>query len=99
MSSIVPTTPGLMTGAPTRARIGIDEADDLDAQFLAPLEQLLRQRHGRGAGADEQQPLARADLPAHPFERQPPADDERDRPARPQSAKTPRPMTSAGNQK
>ena len=39
--------------------IGIDEADDIDAELLPPLEQLARQHDRRRAGADQQQPLAR----------------------------------------
>ena len=56
---MVPITPGLITGAPTFARIGIDEADDLDAELLPPLEQLPGQRDCRRSGADDQQTFAR----------------------------------------
>ena len=80
-------------------RIGIDEADDLDAELVAAREELARQVDGRGAGADEQQPLARPDPAAQPLEDHAPAD-------RPASItrtaairNTPRPMMSAGNQK
>ena len=78
MSSMVPMTPGLITGVPTRGRIRIDEADDLDAEFLASLEQLARQADGGRSGADEQQPLARRHAARQPLEHQPPADDEQD---------------------
>ena len=77
MSSIVPMTPGLITGRADPRRIGVDEPDDLDAELDAALVQLARQRHGRGARADEQQPLARPDRAAQPLEDQAPADDER----------------------
>ena len=74
MSSIVPITPGIEDRRADARRIRIDEADDLDAELVPPLEQLARQRDGRRAGADEQQPLARADLPAQPLEGHAPAD-------------------------
>ena len=74
----VPTTPGLMSDVPTSCRIGVDEADQLDAELLPAIEQLLRQRHGGGAGADDQQALGRADAQREPLEREPPAGDQDD---------------------
>ena len=53
-------------------RIGVDEADDIDAELLAPFEQLARQHDGGGAGADEQQPLARRQVVDQPLERRAP---------------------------
>ncbi len=58
---MVPMTPGLMSDVPTQCRIGVDEAHQLDAELLPAIEQLLRQRHGGAAGADDEQPLRRPD--------------------------------------
>ena len=57
--------------------IGVDEADDLDAEFAAPLVEFARQRDRCGARADQQQVLVRADVARDPLERHPPADHER----------------------
>ena len=59
--------------------IGIDETHEIDAELLTPLEQLARERHGRLAGAHDQQALRRPDAQREPLERQPPAGDERRR--------------------
>ena len=78
MSSIVPMTPGLSTGAPTRAGSGSTKPT-ISTPSSSCCVQLARQRERRRAGADEQQPLARPDLPRQPLERQPPADQRGDR--------------------
>ena len=57
-------------------RVGINEADDVDAKFVTPLEQLSRQRDRRGARPDEQQALTGTHAPAQPLEGHPPTDHE-----------------------
>ncbi len=74
MSSMVPMIPGLKSGVPIAGRVGVDEADDLDAK-LAALVQLASEADARLARADHQQPLPGTDALEHPAECQPPADD------------------------
>ena len=67
---------GIEDGLPHLGLIRVDEPDDLDAEFLAALEQLTRQRDRAGARADDQQALRRRQRRAHPIEREPPATNE-----------------------
>ena len=65
-------------GRPDPRRIGIDEPDDFDAQLVPVIVQLRGESDGRAAGPDEQQPLARTDAAAQPFEHHAPDDDNRE---------------------
>ena len=80
-----------------RGRIRIDEADDLDAELLPPLEQLPRQRD-RGRRWCRRAAAARAGRPCRVSHsnasRQP--DDEQQRPGTTATRNTPRPMIRAG---
>ena len=59
-------------------RIGVDEAHQLDAELLAAIEQLLRQRHRGAARADDQQALRGTDSEREPLERETPSGDQDD---------------------
>ncbi len=70
---------GIQTGGADARRIGIDEPDDLDAELMAPLEQLARQIDSRLALVPTSSSRSRgADVAAGPLERDAPADDQRD---------------------
>ena len=60
-----------------RWRVGIDEADNLDAHLGAPF-QFAREAQRRGIGADDEKSLAPGDRPGEPDEHDPPADHQRD---------------------
>ena len=92
-------TPGLMTGVPTQRRIGIDEADDLDAELVPALVELAREadrgrRWCRRAAAVRAGPRCR--LSHSNARRQPMTSVITSNAA---IMNTPRPMISAGNQK
>ena len=57
-------------------RIWIDEPDDIYAERLTALKQLLRQRHGRRTCADEKKALPGSNLLRQPIEYDPPTDDQ-----------------------
>ena len=71
-------TPGFNTGGANQLWIGVDEADDLDAQLAPPLEQFARERHGGRAGADDEQSLAGRGVARQPIECHAPSDDQAD---------------------
>ena len=78
MSSMVPMTPGLISGAPTLRGIRIDEADDLDAELVRG----ARRARARASTAAALVPTSSSrsrgpHAAAQPLERQPPADRQR----------------------
>ena len=95
----VPMTPGLMHRRTDLRRIGIDESDDLDAQLVAPLEQLPRkldaprQRCRRAAGA-RAAPCCR-----RPFEHDAASPMTNEMTSTAAMTNTPRPIINDGNQK
>ena len=97
MSSMVPMTPGLSTGAPTRAGSGstkptISTPSSWRRSNSSRASVDRRRRWCRPAAAARAAPTRRVSQ----SKAEPPADDQRDRRAAPAMRKTPRPMISSG---